>query len=1238
MGAAIKGAREKLIESGRALILRDGFRKMRIQDLTSECGMAAGTLYSYFKNKSELFESILQDDWETTVAEMDSQLQKEYDVKARLCIIYNCFLKFHHRYFQNIIELKTETDENEKIANIFTESFHDLSLRVSESLKIALSRGEIIFSGESSLEECSIMVVENMISVARNQNLDFDRYARILLRLISVKPEKEDGFSGEELSDAALAYLIRVTPGRKAFYRIYDDKAETLYLSPNLFDFIGVDATKLNKVIYNNAMDLVYPEDRPGLLRAVYSCIETGKAFHYCWRNVYDKRKPDWVQADGSLVGKRNGAPVLAIIYNSIDSENDMYQTLIDGTETKIYVCDSKTHEILYENKAAAESGSQEWGQESKRCYELIRGNHQPCEDCFMYGQGGGEDMFHQIRYNPYTNAWEQLSGKNVNWCGHDASIHYIRDITDLKMAQQQYEQEKKRYSIAVEGANLSVWEYHIPERRIIGSGSSFGKFKLPTMIENVPDSILPLLEEQNRANFREMYRKIDAGESHVFGDYWMKGTADRPASCEHVEYTVEKDSDGKPTIAYGVSIDITAQERERARFKETMQEMLTANPQSLCHFTLNLTHNMCHEGQGKSSEVIKRIQSGTVEGLFENIVKLIPSPKQKKEFKNRFSRENLISCYQNGQTYVSMEYERLTTKGDLISVMTAIRMIKNPFNGDITGAVYSMDITEKKRMSDVLRLLTSQEHQMISVLNLKSHSVEALYLGRKIPEAYRYFFKKPGDVYDVEKLKQHNFETWIYPEDRPIYADGTNLDKLAERLDQNGKFEFTVRVNQSGEKLGIRFRKFEHYWLNDAHEQVLTLTSDVTESVRRQQEELQKEKELRKAALAANEAKTVFLSRMSHDIRTPINGITGMVHIARGQDNPPKTEDCLRKIDVSSKFLLGLVNEVLDMSKAESGKMELHLKPYTQEELSDYLISVIKPLSDEKGIIFKLEDDLEKGIVAVTDTLRINQVMFNLLSNAIKYTPAGGTVTCRLWSRVLTPGKLSFKFTVSDTGIGISQEFKERLFEPFVQENRSDNDTNRGTGLGLAIVKKIVDVMGGTITVDSMIGKGTTFTVDLVFDAMSEDQIQTDSSKEPVIDLDAALSGKKVLLCEDNSLNQEIAKALLEEKKMVVIMADNGQEGCDLFRKSADGYFDAVLMDLRMPVMDGHKATKEIRSLDRKDARIVPIIAMSADAFEEDIKKCLREGMNGHISKPIEPFVMYQTIANCLPDNKKHE
>jgi len=369
----------------------------------------------------------------------------------------------------------------------------------------------------------------------------------------------------------------------------------------------------------------------------------------------------------------------------------------------------------------------------------------------------------------------------------------------------------------------------------------------------------------------------------------------------------------------------------------------------------------------------------------------------------------------------------------------------------------------------------------------------------------------------------------------------------------------------------------------------------------KRQNAEMEKAK---LAAESANRAKSDFLSRMSHDIRTPLNGIIGMTYLANSQEHSTEVGEYLDKIDTSSKYLLSLINDILDMSKAEKADVELYPEPYSPEDFAAYMDAVIKPLMDEKKQILSTDVQIPEGYIPEFDKLRINQVVFNLLSNAMKYTPEGGSILYYVKGKMLGDDKMQMHIEVSDNGIGISSAFQEHIFEPFTQEHEADFGTGSGTGLGMAITKNIIDLMGGTIAIESEEGRGSKFLIDLTVAAITREASNAEhfEAKEKQDNDSGKLAGKKILLCEDHPINQEIAIELLKNENMTVDLAENGQEGVDIFKNSDIGYYDAVLMDIRMPIMNGYEAAKAIRGIDRSDAQTVPIIAMTADAFEDDV------------------------------------
>lgn len=426
--------------------------------------------------------------------------------------------------------------------------------------------------------------------------------------------------------------------------------------------------------------------------------------------------------------------------------------------------------------------------------------------------------------------------------------------------------------------------------------------------------------------------------------------------------------------------------------------------------------------------------------------------------------------------------------------------------------------------------------------------------------------------------------------------------------------------------KGGIAFMKYK----NGAPRVMYAVYTDISEVVETQEKLRAAETELVKRATAANDAKSEFLSRISHDMRTPLNVILGMTHIAADEDNPSRTKDCLDKITASSRFLLGLINDVLDMAKAERGKIELRPEPYRIEDFYGYIDAVVRPLCVQKDLKLVLDARPVSGFLPLMDKLRSNQIFFNLVSNAVKFTPAGGTLTLCLHERMTGDGRIAMKVIVKDTGVGMSVDFQKKLFEPFTQEQRNDVAINRGSGLGLSIVKRMVDLMHGIIRVQSEIGKGTTFTMTGTFDCIPVDQYTEKKKKDGARKYDA-IAGMRVLLCEDHPLNQEIAKALLEKERVLVDVAENGKIGVERLGSSAPGTYTAVLMDIRMPVMDGYEATQKIRALNHPDAKKIPIIAMTADVFADDVRKCLAIGMNGHIAKPIDPCALYAALEDAV-------
>ena len=390
------------------------------------------------------------------------------------------------------------------------------------------------------------------------------------------------------------------------------------------------------------------------------------------------------------------------------------------------------------------------------------------------------------------------------------------------------------------------------------------------------------------------------------------------------------------------------------------------------------------------------------------------------------------------------------------------------------------------------------------------------------------------------------------------------------------------------------------------------------------------------KKAEAANEAKTEFLQRMSHDIRTPINGICGMINVAdHYADNMEKQTECRAKIKKTSHLLLELINEVLDMSKLESDEVVLEEIPFNLNSISEEILGVIEHMATEQNIRIIWEKKEVTHWNLIGSPVHVKRILMNILSNAVKYNKENGYVyiSCREIPSKQT-AMTTLEFVCRDTGIGMAEAFQKRIFEPFAQEHAGSRTKFAGTGLGMPITKKLVEKMGGTISFESKEGTGTTFVIRIPFqiDADMKDRNETEEKTE------TSIQGLHVLLTEDNELNMEIAEFVLQNEGAVVTKAWNGQKAVDIFRKNRPGEFDVILMDIMMPVMNGYEAAKLIRSLDREDAKVIPIIAMTANAFTEDKMRAKEAGMDEHIAKPVDGKLLVKVINELVKRDQREK
>ena len=465
---------------------------------------------------------------------------------------------------------------------------------------------------------------------------------------------------------------------------------------------------------------------------------------------------------------------------------------------------------------------------------------------------------------------------------------------------------------------------------------------------------------------------------------------------------------------------------------------------------------------------------------------------------------------------------------------------------------------------------------------------------------------EKSGD--DFFNLSRKNMERLIYDEDRERFLGTFKKEKIMDILERDGSFTMKYRLVSGDRPFWVSMKAT---LLEDKYGKHLIIgTNNIDAQMKRELEYKEH------VAEARTNARNDFLANMSHDIRTPMNAIVGYTNIAKSRrEEPEVVSDALEKIGSSSHFLLSLINDILDISKIESGKMQVSLGPCDLGAIFTRIEDITALQARDKNLSISYQHDSVRHFKVNADELRIEQVLVNIISNAIKYTPEGRTVDLIAEEEPVGGRMNRYRFIVRDTGIGISEEYLPHIFESFTREEKTTVNRIQGTGLGLAITAKVVELMGGTISVKSKVGEGSEFTVVLELESLEKED-SADAADSGRVDL----TGRRVLLVEDNFVNAEIANMILTQFGVEVDRAENGRIGLDKVSGHDAEYYDAVLMDIQMPVMNGLEATRAIRALEGDHYRELPIIAMSANAYDEDVKDCLAAGMDAHIAKPFDP------------------
>ncbi|MCR5665880.1 MAG: response regulator [Eubacterium sp.] len=817
--------------------------------------------------------------------------------------------------------------------------------------------------------------------------------------------------------------------------------------------------------------------------------------------------------------------------------------------------------------------------------------------------------------FNKKTDSyiWLGLEANFVHMDTGAVEVYMVmHDVTRKRNMDDRIRFSKERYEQVIDLAHLCYWDYDLKKKRVVNTSEAFfGIDEFDFMFDGDPELIVEqgIVCEDSIVEFLGIYNELYSGKKEVSGRFWCMKDEWTRRRCFNVQYLVEFDDDGLPNVAHGVGSEVTDQMEAIEIYRNHLNSLVKLNPNTIASFRLNLTNNWCGMGISRYPVLMQLQKSGTADGFFEDALELVEGEEERARFVTIFNRNHLTAVYQQGQPRITYEFKSRWMMTNVRWYRVWVEMIQNPINHDLEAVLYCSDIEHEKAVDRLMK--TTVENDYVAVAIVKRENRNCYYYS-KIDNSHGAF---KADFMDLFYYYAVNYEQRNLEHVKEMFT----WEKVLDILDKEKTMSVTYSLKEDGRMTNVRQATFR---VVDENPDILLFTvRDITEAWLAEREKQDVLKKALEAEKQAGQARNVFLSNVSHDMRTPLNSIMGFLPMVKEEQDPEKRQELLENIEDSSEYLLGLVNDTLNLHKLETGNMTLIKKPVKATDVLRKLMATLAQDIRKKEIELHVEQHKAMDKWILIDPVRMQEILVNILSNAIKFVDQKGRIECTFDVVAETEQDITIRVSIVDNGIGMSKEFMKTIFEPFTQENPHETNNTSGSGIGMAITKKLVDLMGGTIEVESELGVGSKFTVEFTVE-FTEPQEETVESEEEEI----SLSGKHILVVEDHPLNIEVLRHLLEKEELVLTIAQNGQEAVDAYKESEEGFFDAVIMDLMMPVMDGYEATRQIRQLNRSDAK-VPIIAMTANVNEEDKERTRQAGMDAHLGKPIQPKEMFATL-----------
>ncbi|MDD3796916.1 MAG: PAS domain-containing protein [Lachnospiraceae bacterium] len=1040
-----------------------------------------------------------------------------------------------------------------------------------------------------------------------------------------------------------LKNLVDEVPAGLGIFEVTEGKIVQVYMNEAFYTMLGI--TKKDRRVYfdENVMSAIHPEG----VQKIHNGIKNLFSGEQRTEVDYRLKKRDgtwfWVHLSAYVVERReNFLRIYAVFsdYNRIKEaeqnsliEQQRFQTVADEMNAAVFEWKLKDGSFYNSN--------------SYRNYALSRVS----SDDILHNRGPA-DMVHPDDQNKMQEFFEGTNSGNprvevtlrlkmtdggYRWCRliglfyrdeDDRLDRVIGIIIDVNKEQEENYRLQKlldeipggigRYDYCNGILSLTYLNdayYKMLEIECKERGRYYGTDALAATHPDDKNNTIKILDRlASGENYANIYQRVRNGKGKWI---WMKySTAVTGRENGHTRMII--------TITDCDEL-IRTQELLQTRYEDQLRYARMLASDSVASSMVNLSRQTISLQNTENDSIMEVLMQQTPQQGFEAMYPCIPDEEIRKEYAAIFNTSAIIEDFEKGITHKSIRHPYGNFECWYESIYDALR---NPKTNDLEVYCIARDVSQDILQNDINQRIMTHSYDEVLLINPVTGEPKVLIEnGRSLVYAEQ---EKAGDF---SKGLENYIMKYSADEKPEKTAEAMGLKAVQRALQEQETYTISYSIYNQENKLLHRRASFSY--LNKYKTKFLCVVQDITGAF---EKEMHQRQELRQAlaeAEKASQAKVDFYSRMSHDMRTPMNGILGMASLAEHENDSNVLRENIKKIEESGQYLLSLINDTLDLQRIESGKMFLEHQIVNAMDVVENILDMVRPTAKAKGINLKFNSgNVDRAWYIRVDALRLKQIFVNLLSNAVKFTPDGGTVELEfklLYREDMISHDVLY---VRDTGVGMSEEFlKNRIFKPFSQESNEVSTQYAGSGLGLSIAKSLVELMGGRIEVESELGVGTCFSVYIDFERVDEAEVERTFQKQKLknIDMTRELQGKNLLMAEDHPLNAEIAKKLLEKAGCSVTWVKNGYECVKKLADAKQGTYDAVLMDIRMPVMDGLQAAQAIRAFPQKWLNTIPVIAMTANAYSDDITKCLAAGMNAHIAKPIDPQKLYETLINIL-------